>query len=164
MRQVEEQWAAIDGFPDYAVSNHGRVRSLRYDRYLTPRANSYGHERVVIYRDKQPHEFYVHHLVAGAFISGYRPGKQIHHHDEDSSNNNVLNLRFAQGVRLGHLVPNPAPATLRRIMIVESGMIFKSIGDCANYIGGHSSSIYRVLRGERPHHLGFTFRYVEEDQ
>lgn len=159
---IEEKWAEIAGFPDYAVSNHGRVKSLRYGTYLNPRTNSYGHQRVVLYRDKEGHERSVHRLVAEAFIDGYRPEYKVKPHDGDHTNNNVYNLRFAKGHRLGQLVRAPRPARERRVMVIETGMIFRTVKDCANYIGGMPSSIYRVLRGDRPSHLGYTFAYVEE--
>ena len=161
---IEEQWAAIEGYPDYAVSNLGNVRSLRSDRILKPRENSYGHQRVVLYKDREPHDFYVHHLVAAAFLVEYKPGMSVHHGNAPKNINDVYNLRFKQGQRMGQLVKNPAPpGRIRRILVVETGMIFATVLDCANYIGGHPSSIYRVLREERPSHLGYTFRYVEEN-
>jgi hypothetical protein len=159
---VEEVWAEIQGFPDYAVSNHGRVMSTRFGKILTPRVNSYGSYRVVLYRDRKPYDFYVHRLVAAAFIDGYKPELQVKPRDEDYGNSNVYNLRFSNGARMGQLVKSPPPAKLRRVMIKETGHIFGTINDCAEYIGGHVSSIYRVLRGERPSHLGYTFAYVEE--
>jgi len=159
---IEEKWAGIEGYPDYAVSNLGEIKSLRYDRILKPRPNSYGLQRVTLYKDKEPHDFYVHQLVAAAFIDGHLPGLKVRHRNDDRSDNNVYNIKFRQGQRMGSLIRNPAEASLRRVQIVETGMIFRTVVDCANFIGGHTSSIYRVLRGERPSHLGYTFQYVEE--
>lgn len=158
----EERWSQIDGFPDYAVSSHGRVVSLRYDQELKPRVNSYGGMRVVLYRDKVRHDYYVHHLVAAAFIDEYELGSHIRHYDGNNSNNDVYNLRFPYGRRMGQLVKNPPRPTTRRVRIVESGMVFGSVEACARHIGGDPSSIYRVLRGDRLSHKGYTFDYLEE--
>ena len=157
---IEEQWAEIDGFPDYAVSNLGQVKSLRFNRLLNPRSNSYGLLRVTLYHERKAKEFYVHHLVAAAFIDGYIPGKQVRHR-EDNEDNNVYNLKFPEGVRLGRLIQNPPEPRHRRILIVETGKVFNTIHECAEHLQAQTSSIYRVLRGERPHHLGYTFQYVE---
>lgn len=160
---IQELWAAIEGYPDYAISNYGEVKSIRYDRILKPRYNSYGLGRVVLYNEREGRDFYVHHLVAAAFLVEYNPGDQVHHAPgSDKSDNNVYNLRFKYGKRMGQLIKNPVPARMRRIMITETGMVFRTVLDCAEYIGGQPSSIYRVLRGERPSHLGYTFQYVEE--
>jgi len=160
---IDELWAAIEGYPDYAVSNYGQVKSIRFDRLLKPRTNSYGLQRVVLYKNRVGKDFYVHHLVAAAFMDAYTPGEQVRHRSgSDKSNNHVYNLRFKSGMRMGRLVKNPIPAHIRRVMIVETGMIFRNVSDCANYINGQTSSVYRVLRGDRPSHLGYTFQYVEE--
>lgn len=159
--QREEVWAEIDGFPDYAVSSLGNVKSLRYDRLLGHRPNSYGQHRVALYRDGQRYDVYIHHLVAAAFTTGFAPGVRVKHHDADKGNNDVYNLRFAKGKGLGQLIKTPPKAKYRRVKIVENGLIFRTIEDCARYLGGDSSSIYRVLRGERDTHKGYTFEWME---
>lgn len=161
---IEEKWAAIEGFPDYAVSNHGRVKNVKHDTILSPRPNSYGHQRVALYRDKKPYDLYIHRLVAKAFIDGFHPDLRIRHRDLDKTNSHVYNLRFKEGQRMGQLVKEPEAPRLRRVKVNELGIVFRTVADCANYIGGFPSSIYRVLRGERPSHLGYTFEYVESNE
>lgn len=163
MIEIEEVWAEIEGFSEYAISNLGRVKNLRHDRLLTPRPNSYGYQRVALYRDGERHDLYVHRLVAAAFIDGYIKRYRVRHNDLDGENNHVYNLRFASGQRLGRLVRNVRRPIYRRLRVVETGMIFKTVEDCANYIGGDPSNIYRVLRGDRDSHKGYTFEYYYEE-
>lgn len=159
---TEEVWAPIKGFPDYAVSNLGNVKSLRFDKLLTPRPNSYGNLRVVLYRDKEAHDVYVSRLVAAAFTTGFIPLVRVRHHDEDKSNNYVNNLRFA-GKGLGQLVKEHPKPVHRRIRIVETQQVFRTVESLARHLGGNdTSSIYRVLRGERRSHKGYTFEFVED--
>lgn len=157
-----EVWAAVEEYPDYAVSTHGRVMNVHTNVMLRPRNNSYGYTRVGLRKDGRTHDIYVHHLVAKAFITGYHEGVQIRH-VHDNSDNHVTNLRFRRGVRLGTLAKNPKKAKARRVKIVETGMVFLTVESCANYISGDTSSIYRVLRGERISHKGFTFEYHYEE-
>jgi hypothetical protein len=159
---IEEQWAVIEGFPDYAVSNLGQVKSLRFDKILKPRINGYGHHRVVLYHEGKPHDIAVHRLVAATFIGGFSSDLSVKPRDGDHSNLSVMNLRFRQGQRMGTLNRNISEPAVRRLMIVETNEIFDSVSQCAEHFGGDPSAIYRVLRGERPHHLGFTFQYVKE--
>lgn len=130
---------------------------------LRPRNNSYGYTRVALRRDGETHDVYVHHLVAKAFISGYRDGVQIRH-VHDNSDNHVANLRFRKGQRLGILNRSPRRARSRRIRVIETGDVFLTVENLARYIQGDASSIYRVLRGERISHKGLTFEYVYEEQ
>lgn len=160
---VDEAWTEVEDFPGYAVSTHGRVMNLRTNAILRPRNNSYGYTRVGLRRDGRTHDVYVHHLVARAFISGYYPGVQVRHHS-DNSDNSVTNLRFRRGARMGHLNKRTQRAVSRRIRIVETGEVFLTVENCAKYIQGDPSSIYRVLRGERISHKGLTFEYYYEEQ
>ncbi|QCG77558.1 HNH endonuclease [Microbacterium phage DizzyRudy] len=158
----EEVWAEVAGFPDYAVSTHGRVRNVRTHAVLRPRNNSYGYTRVGLRKDGKTHDLYVHHLVAKAFITGYYPGVQIRHAN-DNSDNSANNLRFRRGVRMGRLRSQPQRARARKVRIIETGEVFLTVENCAKYIGGDVSSIYRVLRGERVSHKGLSFEYYYEE-
>lgn len=161
---MEETWAEILGFPDYAVSNYGRVWNVRTDRMLKLRPNSYGYLRVALMKDGVPWERLVHQLVAEAFITGYYPGVTIRHADDDNSNNHVNNLRFRGGARLGVLrreIPGPR---YPYIVIVETGQIFVNAAECARFFGCHVSSIYRVLRGERTNYKGYSIQYYGDGE
>lgn len=160
---TEEVWAAVDDFPDYAVSTHGRVINLRTNKTLKARPNFYGYTHVALRRDGRSFEVYVHHLVAKAFITGYREGVQIRH-EEDNGDNHVNNLRFRRGARMGTVNKRPARAVSRRVKIIETGDIFLTVENLARYIEGDASSVYRVLRGERVSHKGLTFEYLYEEQ
>lgn len=159
----DEVWAAVEGFPDYAVSTHGRVMNLRTNTILRGRTNSYGYSRVGLRRDGRTYDIYVHHLVAKAFITGYKEGVSIKHVG-DNGDNAVGNLRFRRNARMGTLVKRPVRAKSRRVKILETGMVFLTVENCAKYIDGDASSIYRVLRGERSSHKGLTFEYQYEEQ
>ena len=163
LRMPDEVWAEVEDFPEYAVSNHGRVMNLKTNVILRPRNNSYGYVRVALRRDGSTYDMYVHRLVAKAFITGYYHNVQIRHVD-DNGNNHVNNLRFRRGARLGTLVKAPRKAEARRVKIIELDMVFLTVEQCARYLGGDASSIYRVLRGERISHKGYTFEYLYEEQ
>ncbi len=160
---VQEIWAPVDDFPDYAVSNHGRVVNYKYGRELSPRQDSYGYCRVRLYNGSLSQEFFVHHLVGKAFLTGYTSDVSIRHVDENNSNNHVLNLRFKRGRGIGHFRSKHPDVRYRRVRIVETGEVFRTVRDLARWLGNSQpSNIYKVLRGERVAHLGYTFEYVEE--
>lgn len=159
---ADEVWVEVVDYPDYAVSNLGRVMNRRTNYILRPRDNSYGYSRVGLRKDGRTFDVYVHHLVAKAFITGYEDGVQIFH-VLDNSDNHVNNLRFRKGARLGTLVRRPVRAQTRRVRIVETNQVFLTVENCARYIEGDASSIYRVLRGERATHKGLTFEYLYEE-
>lgn len=95
----EEIWKSLDfmGYPDYEVSNMGRVKSFERNGtkggILKP-SKAKGYLRVVLCKNNKVKSFFTHRLVALAFIPNDNPIKktQINHLDENKENNHVSNL------------------------------------------------------------------------
>lgn len=95
----DEVWETIIDFPDYEISNHGRVISYRCPnaRLLDPACNKLGYKQVCLrdFNDRQC-MMYVHRLVARQFLPPPREDqKEIDHIDRNPSNNLVTNLRWS---------------------------------------------------------------------
>ncbi len=87
-----ENWKSITDYPNYEVSDRGRVRSSR--GVLAPWLDSNGRPTVRLYRQGVPREFRVHGLVLTAFIGPRPTGLEACHGDGDSANNALSNLRW----------------------------------------------------------------------
>ena len=92
-----ELWSTVRGFPLYAVSNQGRILSLRRGTYLKLRERPDGYLQVRLRRRRgSPKKgLTVHRIVARAFIGPRPEGLQIAHRDGVKSNNRVENLMYA---------------------------------------------------------------------
>ena len=96
---IREEWRQVVGFPDYEVSDLGRVRSRKGGRWGTvgpPRvlkasAQNNGYPRVTLngstYR-------LVHRLVLEAFVGPRPPGMEAAHRNGVSTDNRVSNLAW----------------------------------------------------------------------
>ena len=94
-----EQWKPIKDYDNYMVSNLGRVKSLNYmghgeERVLKPHKNGIGYLRVKLYQNGKKKEFYIHRLVAFAFVEGWFEGAEIDHINTIRDDNRAENLRF----------------------------------------------------------------------
>ena len=97
-----ERWRPIVGFPDYLISDFGRVKSLSRDyKYgshgdlilkISFRKNGYG--KVDLYRDRKAFTKSIHRLVAEAFIPNPNNLPEVNHKDEDKANNFASNLEW----------------------------------------------------------------------
>lgn len=90
-----EIWKDIKGFEGlYKVSNYGRIKSLNYNReriekILKQKKTKHGYLSVVLFKNKKRHHFFVHRLVAEAFIPNTNNLPFINHKDENKQNNFV---------------------------------------------------------------------------
>lgn len=100
---MDEEWRKIQGFPDYAVSSHGRVKRIAYTkryrttgRVLNSKPGPGGYVMVSLYENGKHCSRSVHSIVCEAF-HGPRPScdHQVAHNDGSRGNNHAHNLRWA---------------------------------------------------------------------
>lgn len=99
-----EQWKYVEEYEGiYEVSSYGRVRSVdRFDRLgritwgrvLVPTDNGNGYYSVQLCNQGTNKRYYVHRLVAKAFIKNCNDLNEINHKDENKHNNNASNLEW----------------------------------------------------------------------
>jgi hypothetical protein len=93
---MEEEWRPIADFPDYEVSNLGRVKSNRYrskDKIIISRP-SQDYQRVALQKDKKQYNKSIHRLVAEAFLDNSDNKPHVDHINRIRSDNRVCNLRW----------------------------------------------------------------------
>ena len=93
--EIGEVWKDIKGYPNYQISNYGRVWSKTSQRYLAMHPNNKGYLQVhmICINGKAKHEL-VHRLVALAFIDNPTGKPEVDHIDKDRQNNRADNLRW----------------------------------------------------------------------
>lgn len=87
----------IDYGKDYFVSEDGKVFSKKRGKIIELKPITKGHdgyEKVRLYDGGKRKDFFVHRLVAEAFIENSNNLPIINHIDENKSNNNVRNLEW----------------------------------------------------------------------
>lgn len=90
-----EQWKIIEDYPNYEVSNIGRVRNKTTKYVLKPQqfiGKKYYY--VPLWKDGAEKKKRIHRLVAEAFIPNPQNLPEVNHKDEDPSNNSVDNLEW----------------------------------------------------------------------
>ena len=146
-----EQWKDVDGYDGmYQVSDLGRVRSLKYGKVRVLRfgKNHKGYLQISLYKDRKIKRFYVHRLVANAFIPNSDENKtQINHKNEIKSDNRVSNLEYCtasynlsyNGLRYRRHHPQPKRTKIKELYnpnltYRQNLEIFKANGvECCEY-------------------------------
>lgn len=90
-----ELWLPVVGLEQYyAISNHGRVYSLRYKRLLRPASASNGYLIVDLRLDMSHNYRRVHRMVAESFIPNPDNKSYVNHIDGNKLNPRIHNLEW----------------------------------------------------------------------
>lgn len=91
-----EVWKPIKGYEGlYEVSNYGNVKSLfNSEKILHPTDNGSGYLTINLRKDGKRKSFYIHRLVASAFVGNPNNVNVVNHLDFNKFNNRASNLEW----------------------------------------------------------------------
>lgn len=91
---MTEIWKDIKGYEGlYQVSNLGEIRRTKTKRIKKATDNGNGYLHITLCKNGERKNYYIHRIVADAFIDNFNNCKEIDHVDYNRKNNNVSNLR-----------------------------------------------------------------------
>ena len=164
---MTENWKQILDYPDYDVSDLGRVQSLKFGktRILKPNDNGNGYLRVNLYANGKRKKRKVHRLVAEAFLGPRPEGHEVNHKDGIKSHNKATNLEWvtsaenqahASSLGLKACGEQNGSSKLTTAQVIEMrrlhalGQTHRKLG---NLFGLHHSTVGRIVRFERWRHV-----------
>lgn len=136
-QSVMEVWKKIEGFEDYSVSTHGRVRNDITTDLLNQHSGAHGYLCVSIRGVKH----FVHRLVAQVFLQNINNYPVVNHINGIITDNNVDNLEWCTqkyNVEHGKLVT--------QVMI--DNKLFPSVRESARYLNCSATHISKILKGK----------------
>jgi len=107
-----EIWKEIPGYEKtYAISNHGKVKSLRKNKILKNLYDRKGYLYIGLSKNGKETKFKIHRLVAINFIDNPKNLPQVDHIDRVKDNNLLTNLRWADNSMNAHNTANRTKGT-----------------------------------------------------
>ncbi len=89
-----ETWKSIESCPEYEVSDKSRVINSKTGHLLKPGKCSKGYRAVSLKFNNKYRSFYVHRLMAEAFISNPKKKTQVNHINGIKDDNRLFNLEW----------------------------------------------------------------------
>ena len=159
MQQQEEIFVPIKDFPNYYISNWGRVYSAKREKnkttsILTPQPNSAGYLQVMLCKDSKVYNRLVHRLVAQAFIPNPDNLSEVNHLDEDKTNNTVYNLEWSShkdNIRYSHCKP---------IIDLTTGIIYLGTADASRALNVHRTTVCSRLKDSKGRYKNHQFMFL----
>jgi len=177
---MKEIWKDIAGYEGlYQVSNHGNIRShkRRPNTLLKQSPTNCGYMKVELYKNANGKMYYVHRLVAQAFLPNPQGKSEINHIDGIKTNNNVSNLEWASrsenqlhAINQGLREPSPMTGRFGALNHNSKAVIQKdldgnviakwdSIASASKAVMCSPSFISNCLQGRKKTAKGFKWEY-----
>ena len=103
--KIPEEWKAVEGYPGYYISNHGRFRTIDRitggkrkmiikGKMMKLTVDSLGYCIISLYKNGKSKKVRIHQLVAMAFIENPENKPEVNHIDCNRTNNIISNLEW----------------------------------------------------------------------
>ena len=143
MNYENEIWKTIEEYPQYQVSNMGRVRSLKRKapRILKTADNGLGYLTVTLYQNGLQSTIKVHKLVAKAFVPNPDNLPTVDHINKNRKDNYAENLRWASYSEQARNTNGWGRDVKTKVRCVETEEIFDSALKAAEWIVNQDLSV-----------------------
>jgi hypothetical protein len=145
----------------YAITSCGKVWSHSRKRFRKLKVSKSGYVSVSLRKGSDLTEFYVHRLVAEAYIDNPNNWLQVIHKDGNNANNHVNNLEWCSFEGIEGSDTHKAYAS-KRVYCVELDKTFNSLNEAAKAIHTSTSHIRGVCEGKKGYKTagGYHWKYV----
>lgn len=166
---MEEVWKQINNFPNYEISNFGRIK--HYGKLINTISSLKGYVSVGLYNGKnnKGERFLLHRLVAKHFVDNPNNYNIVNHKDENKANNRADNLEWCttkyncnygnRNIICAERVSKPV-----KCIFGNKVALYKSGAYAANCTNVSQSGVAQVLIGKRKSCFGAVFKYATKEE
>ena len=148
---------------EYAVTEDGRIWSYKTKRFLSPGKHKGGYLQVALWKNNKPKYYFIHRLVAEAFIPNPDNLQQVNHKDENKTNNNVWNLEWRTrkyNMNYGTMRERGARKIGKAVQCIETGITYWCANEAERQTGIWATHIRESCRNNNRTAGGYHWQNV----
>lgn len=165
------EWKDVKGYEEYySISSTGKLLSKRREKLMKTHIDIGGYERVELNKNGRGKKFFIHRLVAVAFLKKDESRPFVNHIDFNPLNNNVDNLEWctqkeninhsAKDGRMNHDGTRNSKTVYQFTLDGELVNVFPSTMEVERQMGIANSNISNCCLETHRTAGGFRWRYV----
>ena len=108
------------------------------EKILTPQLDKNGYYRIGLTKNRKRSYYFVHRLVAEAFIPNPDKLSYVNHKDEKKTNNKVDNLEWCTmkyNCNYGTRNERVAKCNYKKVKCIETGVVYNSLTEACDFVG-----------------------------
>lgn len=160
----EERWRISTEYPQYEVSDWGRIRHINGHPRKTRIVAGYAY--VCIRKDGKAHNIRLHRLIAKAFVPNPFNKPHVNHKDGNKINNAANNLEWCTPSENEHHkikilgIKQIPPIIQKSVVCLETNQIFPSIKEAAETMEICGKHIGEAASGRRKTACGYHWSFL----
>lgn len=162
---MKEIWKTINKYPEYKVSNIGRVKSIKFNKErILKTQNVNGYQRVILFSDGKYKNMYIHRLLAEAFIPNPDNLPEVNHRNEIKTDNRLENLEYCDAkynMNFGTRTQRAAKSKSKPVRCIETNIIYPSSKEVQRKLGFAQGNISNCCNGKIKSAYGYHWEYVD---
>lgn len=156
----------IPNYPNYSVTEDGKVWSHIYNKWLKLSLGKVGYYTVTLYHNMEFKKLYIHRLVAITYLNNNNNLAYVNHMDGNKLNNNITNLEWcsaadnnkhAHKIGLNYIsksnrieASRTAKEKFSKIVLdTQTGIFYNSAREAAIAKGINSNTLHGRLNGHK---------------
>ena len=153
----------IPNYPNYSVTEDGKVINNKFNRELKPILGNTGYYQVSLSNKGESRNLTIHRLVANVFLSNDENKREVNHINGIKTDNRLINLEWAtSSENRQHAFDTGLKKYTERqrrinselfskpVLDTQTGIFYNSAKEASRLLGINKNTLYGYLLGNNP--------------
>ena len=147
----------IPNYPNYSVTEDGKIINNKTNRELKPILGNTGYYQISLSNKGESRNLTIHRLVANAFLSNDENKREVNHINGIKTDNRVENIEWVtpsenmkHAYKFGLKIANRKTINNKFVLDTETGIFYNSAREASRLLGINENTLRGYLTGINP--------------